>query len=1178
MTRIAPIPFSLAVLLTMGLGASEVMIELPRPQLTAVDQPLLGRVVALELTTPDRKRVLVPSADVHLWKGHDGSLGKAGGMLLRDNGHAVALVRWDTAELAGGGSARLVVPVGKAQTSGGGRLSIHRVLVDWTEEAGWANSGVRPWKGPRSDHDYTADAEAVVEIPGQDPRVVSFPDLDALVAGWADGSIANHGVLLRYNGGGLQVGVPAREQLTKSNAAMLGQGGALDVSWVPVFSRLLTKPDDLRDLILSLEVTVPEGTSAGKLVATAHNGKVIATWPTHVAGSQRIELTGLAATAEQGFRLTWDGTGTVNVALRGSKEQAPIAQARVMDYEAANLFPEPIPFRDGVFVRAIDGRLTYGGERLRLWGTLGYGSKARIRAMGFNAYRYWGGNPTQDSTPAQLVEYAKTGILPPTTQGDDSRLDGLDRGYADCRKLGLWVMATFLTRTWIPGAEEPGSFVDDGGDFDAWRAAIATKDWNGEKLSHFVGMVDERFARIYEKACEQMLNRVNPYTGKRYGEDEMIAIHELANERKIARELHGGKLRTLPPFFQDRFATAWMAWLRNRYADDAALTAAWGKLEKNEALNAPNKSVHLGPLAHERKGFSDARAEDVARFIGETHRTYLDRIRNHCRAQAPEGVGVNVVPFSYDTQYRPHNLWTWVASAGDVQNFGMYHFSYRSTLTRPPGMYVMDSTTVSGKPTVIYETNRGRPSPFRSEYPYMLAAFASWQDWDAIFFHYWGGPSEQDTPDEQYLVRELNNGNKDHFWTMVHQADDPAMCAAMAAAGRAFLSSAIPSAQDPAIVRVGAHSIFGKDAYTGVNQTAAAFQRGSCLLFEPDGDFTVKTPPDMPEAPTGAVRADTITWDWPNGRLIVDAPTAKFLIGRTAEHTFADGIAFSGFDVPWAAVALVSQDGKPLADGCTRALLSATAEAQNTGFEIDLTAKLNGPMDQIAARRNNGHAPVLVERVGLTVGFPRARRGTLTVYDFALRARATIPIDADGGLRLQGVDHFLSELIIAEQGSQRAAALDPLTVDVAVAAQQRSGDQGRTGYWSPIAGLEWEDTAPVAVAVLTKAGMPARIEVESVVADEGKLFLSVPARVTLTYSWSRMSSMVVEPAQPPSWEEAEAELRAAFGEPAERKLGTQFEGSRAAWRLDRAGGTFLLELTEVQGIMRVVLTPPPPKP
>src|SRR6201999_4243195 len=99
---------------------------------------------------------------------------------------------------------------------------------------------------------------------------------------------------------------------------------------------------------------------------------------------------------------------------------------------------------------------------------------------------------------------------------------------------------------------------------------------------------------------------------------------------------------------------------------------------------------------------------------------------------------------------------------------------------------------VDAMPTVLYETNQSRPNPARAEYPLKLAALASWQDWDGIFWHYWA--ARDLTSDEEYLAGPMAQLTTTHYWTGVQHEHDPVMTSAMALAGRIFLNQEIKPA------------------------------------------------------------------------------------------------------------------------------------------------------------------------------------------------------------------------------------------------------------------------------------------------------------------------------------------------------------------------------------------------
>jgi len=84
------------------------------------------------------------------------------------------------------------------------------------------------------------------------------------------------------------------------------------------------------------------------------------------------------------------------------------------------------------------------------------------------------------------------------------------------------------------------------------------------------------------------LERTNTVTGLRYADDPAVAYVELHNEADIFFP-GTGKLLQLYPTYTRQMNERFAAWLAKRYADDAALKAAWGNdLKKNESLAQKN--------------------------------------------------------------------------------------------------------------------------------------------------------------------------------------------------------------------------------------------------------------------------------------------------------------------------------------------------------------------------------------------------------------------------------------------------------------------------------------------------------------------------------------------------------------------------------------------------------------
>jgi len=93
-----------------------------------------------------------------------------------------------------------------------------------------------------------------------------------------------------------------------------------------------------------------------------------------------------------------------------------------------------------------------------------------------------------------------------------------------------------------------------------------------------VDVFDERMIGLQLDHARRILSRVNKYTGKRYADDECVAVVECNNENSLLdywSNALGTRLDELPPYFKAELVSLWNAWLLKKYRDDDALLAAW---------------------------------------------------------------------------------------------------------------------------------------------------------------------------------------------------------------------------------------------------------------------------------------------------------------------------------------------------------------------------------------------------------------------------------------------------------------------------------------------------------------------------------------------------------------------------------------------------------------------------
>ena len=186
------------------------------------------------------------------------------------------------------------------------------------------------------------------------------------------------------------------------------------------------------------------------------------------------------------------------------------------------------------YVSIKDGHLHRHGQRVRFWGvnmtTVRDRSAApgtdstsypaidagvqRLKKLGFNAVRFW------------INDY-KT--FPEYKKGDKSRYDYNDYFLSKLSKEGFVV--------WLAGMNfhpkdmvtpEDVNVINDPATAEAWKAALG-KDPSPVN-SYEARAWDPRLRELGKRQLKKFLDHYNPYTGKHFYEDPVIAVWELSNE------------------------------------------------------------------------------------------------------------------------------------------------------------------------------------------------------------------------------------------------------------------------------------------------------------------------------------------------------------------------------------------------------------------------------------------------------------------------------------------------------------------------------------------------------------------------------------------------------------------------------------------------------------------------
>jgi hypothetical protein len=213
------------------------------------------------------------------------------------------------------------------------------------------------------------------------------------------------------------------------------------------------------------------------------------------------------------------------------------------------------------FIVAKDGHLWAGDRRIRLLGVnLCFGASfpkhedadqiaPRMARFGINCVRFH--HMDTSASPQGLLKDDRRTL-------DPAQLDRLDYLISKLKANGIYADLNLHV-----GRNFPELPAADGVSFD-------------KGLDHFVPQMIES----QHEYARDLLAHVNPYTGKRYADEPAVALIEISNEDGLIREWLWGNLDALPPIYERELARQWNDWLKARYADAAALRAAWNAADQ----------------------------------------------------------------------------------------------------------------------------------------------------------------------------------------------------------------------------------------------------------------------------------------------------------------------------------------------------------------------------------------------------------------------------------------------------------------------------------------------------------------------------------------------------------------------------------------------------------------------
>ncbi len=210
-----------------------------------------------------------------------------------------------------------------------------------------------------------------------------------------------------------------------------------------------------------------------------------------------------------------------------------------------------ISAKDGHFVNAAGERVRFIGTNVTFSGAFPEKAMAtkiadRMGQLGFNIVRFHHMD-------------ARDIWLPNQTGLDPEKLDRLDWFIAELKRNGIYANINLHVSRTYPGLEK------------------MTKE-RAFRYGKIVDKFYDPYIALQEQYARDLLDRVNPYTGKKLSQEPGIAFVELNNENTLL-QLDASDMAVLPDPLRASLEAKWQAWLGTNYSSLGKLRQAWtGKL------------------------------------------------------------------------------------------------------------------------------------------------------------------------------------------------------------------------------------------------------------------------------------------------------------------------------------------------------------------------------------------------------------------------------------------------------------------------------------------------------------------------------------------------------------------------------------------------------------------------
>jgi hypothetical protein len=616
---------------------------------------------------------------------------------------------------------------------------------------------------------------------------------------------------------------------------------------------------------------------------------------------------------------------------------------------------EPPAGKDG-FIRVQNGHFVRpNGKRIRFWGVhLTDWSRGSILL------------PPKEDTPmyaAALARFgvnmvrlhfldlaAPRGIIDATRNDsrafDTQQLDRLDFLIAELKKRGIYLDLNLNVGR-------------------SYKAGDGVQDFDKIQWAKGLTLFDPRLIELQKEYAKNLLTHVNPYTGTEYRKEPAIAIVELLNENAIYLGY-----RAPTPYYDEELTRLYNGWLEKKLSPEAlaklreAASVAAGapvpRLKGNEVANAPKLryETELSFFVNLENKFY----QDMSRYLKNDLgvKAPITGTADHSHTSSPYTMLASLAKLDI---MDGHVYWQHPGSPPPV-NTPMVNDPLHSTVVQ------LSRTAFEGKPYTVSETNHPFPNDWASEGIPIIAAYGSFQDWDAIIMYTF--EPKRDPAWKPYIG--------DPFDISL----DPVRMTEMATGALAFLRGDVRAARECVPRSYSWEQAMESRRLPRTEQPY--FTPGFPLALPLQHAVRIQSldgPPTASFKPVDAnpIVSDTgeLAWyteDSKDGLVTVDTDRTQALIGFVKAHPKALKNLSAEVTNNFASIVLSSIDGKPIAQSA-KMLLTTASRVTNTNM------KWNEAHTRVV---NQGESPTLIEPVAGTLrlrGLERARAVSVAALDGA---------------------------------------------------------------------------------------------------------------------------------------------------------------------------------------------------